>query len=112
MVPERSGRARTRASARSPMPRRASRSVWVRMAASAPLGAGGVHHRGEVGVDGQVGLAGGGQGIDLLMAAQRLQGVAEAGLGAAVVDQQRRAAVLHEPVAISEPRAAWGADCS
>ena len=46
-------------------------------------------------MDGQVGLAGGGEGIDLLVAIERLQGVAEPRRGAAVVDQQGGAAV-HE----------------
>ena len=44
-------------------------------------------------MDGEVGLARAGQRVDLLVPAQRLQGVPEPWRRAAVVDQQRRAAV-------------------
>ena len=105
---------------RGPGPRRARRCpggpgtrAWVRMAASAPSALGGGHHGGEVGVDGEVGLAGAGQGIDLLVAAERLQGVAEArarrGRSRSAAPRRRRAA---SRAPSSAPSAAWAADCS
>ncbi len=65
---------------------------------SARLDTGG-QHGGKIGPDGQVGLAGAFQRIDLPVALDRLQRIARPWRVAAIVDQQRRAAVDGEAVA-------------
>ena len=60
-------------------------------------GARAARHRGEIDMGGQVAVAGRGKRVDVAMCAQGLKRVAEAGDRMAVVDQQRRAALLHQP---------------
>ena len=100
ITPVRCGAAATRASARAPM-LHAGQELALRRGSRprAPCVLRRRHHRGEVGVDGQVCAAGVVEGIDLLVAVEGLEGVAEPGLGAAVVDQQGRAAISGDPAA-------------
>ena len=71
-------------------------------------GAGGARaarHRGEVHMRGEVAFARVGQRVDRAMGAHRLQRVAEAGGGVAVVEEQRRAALFDQPRAEFEHEA-------